>query len=758
MKKFILIFIFGIVLCIFSYPIKGQNYACINPDPAPGNTLEEQALNTYWHYRYRLIHYFEVIGGKPGMSIPADARNGADDSKPNSQIYWSDGGRLLGWYLMMLATEYRLLADNGQSTNETVMELYNAIHAAYRLDSDYMVAWLSGGNSVNVNFNNYQIFPGVGIMQDNDVALLYPNTVGGIKNYVSQFDPLNGCLQSLNSPGPNNYATCFGDYVCEFGDGKVGPVNQVQGEGFSIDVESKDNYISLLMGLAMVVKLVDPGIQGYIGCPNPYQYSMGPKEMANALGITILNYIMDECDFDLQYPNNDHIGAHFDKWDFTPYDVPLTALGNLIFNHPYYPAINPIYWLAQNPCINDPGGIQNLEMAIECAAIGNNGAFYGNPCSMISVFGNQSLTGAENCFGSNKEETETTGWDLCYSAINAILWDVVPCTNSLCDMKDILSGAPFNGPFCHSPDFGAQNGSNFATPDYASCGWASSRRFMFGELPGTPGNAGECANYNGLDFMVFYNLYYLISEQENRLYSVYINNLGVYPIAGRLGYFGDISSPFDYNNCAYIQISGLNVLPPNYNGDPNAGEVNITGGPYGIDFKPSGNSEIHIWQGANFTASCPNYCCYAWSPWYYTPQTDPYGDCNGEDQGMTRKNNGDSNNDNYNNQMAISSNKLPPYMTNSEFAAHPTVDGIINYPNPFQTTTTFNFDIKENTDVTITIYDALGRKIMDLINNKNYNQGSYAINFNGSDLASGNYTVVLQTFDDRKTVSIIKVN
>jgi len=44
----------------------------------------------------------------------------------------------------------------------------------------------------------------------------------------------------------------------------------------------------------------------------------------------------------------------------------------------------------------------------------------------------------------------------------------------------------------------------------------------------------------------------------------------------------------------------------------------------------------------------------------------------------------------------------------------------------------------------------------NIISNKIYNQGSYAITFNGSALASGTYICTMTTKDDKKTVEIIK--
>jgi len=39
-----------------------------------------------------------------------------------------------------------------------------------------------------------------------------------------------------------------------------------------------------------------------------------------------------------------------------------------------------------------------------------------------------------------------------------------------------------------------------------------------------------------------------------------------------------------------------------------------------------------------------------------------------------------------------------------------------NYPNPFNPVTTFRYDLPENSHVTITIYDMLGREVKTLIN------------------------------------------
>lgn len=67
-----------------------------------------------------------------------------------------------------------------------------------------------------------------------------------------------------------------------------------------------------------------------------------------------------------------------------------------------------------------------------------------------------------------------------------------------------------------------------------------------------------------------------------------------------------------------------------------------------------------------------------------------------------------------------------------------------NYPNPFNPVTNIKFDIKKPADVRLNIYDALGRKISELINEK-LQSGSYNAVFDGSDFSSGVYFYKLET-------------
>ncbi len=55
-----------------------------------------------------------------------------------------------------------------------------------------------------------------------------------------------------------------------------------------------------------------------------------------------------------------------------------------------------------------------------------------------------------------------------------------------------------------------------------------------------------------------------------------------------------------------------------------------------------------------------------------------------------------------------------------------------NYPNPFNPATQIQFSIAETQKVTLTIYDILGREITKLIDSQAFNEGSYTIEWDGS--------------------------
>jgi hypothetical protein len=65
-----------------------------------------------------------------------------------------------------------------------------------------------------------------------------------------------------------------------------------------------------------------------------------------------------------------------------------------------------------------------------------------------------------------------------------------------------------------------------------------------------------------------------------------------------------------------------------------------------------------------------------------------------------------------------------------------------NNPNPFNPSTDIRYSVKENSLVTIKVYNVLGKEISTLVN-ENLTPGTYQVSFAGSNLSSGVYFYTL---------------
>jgi hypothetical protein len=81
-----------------------------------------------------------------------------------------------------------------------------------------------------------------------------------------------------------------------------------------------------------------------------------------------------------------------------------------------------------------------------------------------------------------------------------------------------------------------------------------------------------------------------------------------------------------------------------------------------------------------------------------------------------------------------------------------------NFPNPFNPVTTIKYDLPKNSNVTIIIYDLIGREVSRLVNNEFKNAGRYEINWNANNYASGIYfyRITSADFTDVKKMVLIK--
>jgi len=80
-----------------------------------------------------------------------------------------------------------------------------------------------------------------------------------------------------------------------------------------------------------------------------------------------------------------------------------------------------------------------------------------------------------------------------------------------------------------------------------------------------------------------------------------------------------------------------------------------------------------------------------------------------------------------------------------------------NYPNPFNPTTTIEYSIPKDANVSIKIYDVLGKEVATLVNEQR-SAGTYIINWNASNFSSGLYfyRITAGEFADTKKMFLIK--
>ena len=80
-----------------------------------------------------------------------------------------------------------------------------------------------------------------------------------------------------------------------------------------------------------------------------------------------------------------------------------------------------------------------------------------------------------------------------------------------------------------------------------------------------------------------------------------------------------------------------------------------------------------------------------------------------------------------------------------------------NYPNPFNPSTTIQFSLPKSGDVTLKIYDILGREVATLLNEEKM-AGSYQVTFNASGLSTGIYFYRIQagSFVETKKMIFLK--
>lgn len=77
-----------------------------------------------------------------------------------------------------------------------------------------------------------------------------------------------------------------------------------------------------------------------------------------------------------------------------------------------------------------------------------------------------------------------------------------------------------------------------------------------------------------------------------------------------------------------------------------------------------------------------------------------------------------------------------------------------NYPNPFNPTTTIQYELPKATEITLNVYNSLGQKVTTLVSARQ-NAGMHSVEWNAADMASGVYFYQITAGDFNKTQKMV---
>lgn len=443
-----------------------------------GVLAQNASVNTekYHAYRERLLAEFMVSspGNEPGTGIPASIRHAG-----RAQMRWGDATINLSNLLAVLATEYRRLKDQGAPYEETIQELHRALLAKERLDA---------GAPVFFGADPGAVLPDGFFIRDDIPA-----------SFTRDW--------SAHNPAFLAYPHVRSDYT---------------DPDFRLNEMSQDQVWNLIIGLALVAYLVDDTTTWHIPDYHGWR-SYTLSERAMLAGFRIISAMQDQACFNFF----------------------LFRDGQLCFR----------YWHLRNPYTGlsvKRGSVPNfLKYGFAEAGRVITGNTYGDMHWANSRYGRlwfnlaaifqylqRMLPGGHYEYMYHTATTATVGhvWSTTqlirmfnrhrYRPFNPTRQyehlALVSCVlHSDCPVmlqkekgwyQHLLDTAPMHGPFNYGPD--GQSVKNYGVEypfqDEYHHEWSSVNRFVWPERRGTGTIEAHKGEYNGLDYMLLYNLFYLV--------------------------------------------------------------------------------------------------------------------------------------------------------------------------------------------------------------------------------------------------------
>jgi|GEM_PF-1688915 len=689
----------------------------ITAGPLAGQVDHGYLIDKYWFYRERLNYYVSngYDGSMRGEGMVAGIRN----KQSSDVISYGDQMVHFGYYIGVLATEYALLTYYGQDATATLHELDIALNCYVRDDEcEGRKPW----------YKYFGYYDGFHMRQDVPVTFIqdHPELNTGLTSAdgVSVLDA--GSPAWVAHVSANDYL----NWDVNPG-GTPYPVYQTDAE-MKTGSMSQDNAIGLIKGLALVDKCIPEGYYAH--------------EKAKEIADKVITRMWGGGSWIILDPNQEAVPRGANAFF---YAVPLTVI-NMAMGNPMLPsganaANTNLSWQtmqyfgqgAENNCMT-------LTMAALCDCW--NGSMVG-------------LAGINTTGGCIYQLSGQDNWDTFYLLLWGFLHDKTAANLSMTKVTDQLLAAPCNGPYCYDS----------LTHNHAPEGWASTYKFEQASDYQNHGKTGSQGNYNGLDYMLLYNLYHLVNLR-NGLQPIAFMDLVNRNLSGSLPtcrYAPEIPLAITYGDDsrnaiidAFKTITSVQVID-NYLHSGYSTTLNENQCP-GIGSYDAGNvtyragKSIVLKPGFEARSGC-----------YFHAYINPF-DCNNLKSSET------GNPYDFHNQNEYIKKENPangtmtnPWNADGMFAEYLAASGtsgdianeqpfnLTASPNPFSGRTTLYFDPVVSGNIVCTIYNING--IIVFHKEKQAHQGTpVSVELSGSDWPSGTYCCVITAGDKIAKLNLIK--
>lgn len=536
---------------------------------------DQPNLLKYWYYRDRLLKDFmtEVGGvGVSGASIPASIRQDYPYYAPNYRQNWGDATIDLSYYIGTLALEYSLLSKSGQNTDKNVEELYYAMETINRLDKNGDAYYNSTASSW---LNGFFIRDDIGIDPNYDY-LSQLNSKFEIPSTNHQ--PIR-ILDSDVIKGKNAERVYY-DFYNLYQSGLATWAQVMDKHNEWMDqrgkaAESIDQIIHLMSGLAFVIKLIPNNVTYHPWGP-AYGFNDGTTSLKQEAKNIIdrMVYYMHKDGFNWNWniylPQHNTLvdrgySGYLLSFGFKYAQERLTGSSNTGSNN----------WISQL----DEGAAKDLWI-VE-SSLGPTALTLINNTEKSKILELKALGGS---YVSLVDDIACGADPYIFyyiSLMNSILNDRTVDATIFTNVASLLDEAPCEGPF----NYGNQS---------STYNWSSSSLLIHADARGEdPRPGGSGGNYNGLDFMFYYNLYRYLTLSDYKAYysglaSFQNNDYPIINSSSPTTGFGSKQSP--------IIVESLNTITAD-NSIFSNGDVSYKA-QASIDF----NLGFEVYPGANFSA------------------------------------------------------------------------------------------------------------------------------------------------------------